>query len=61
MQLPRCFLWIERIKTGEQLKIGEMKQARGVVGHAIGKAWQMPEFVEVAMAPLVNAGLAEKI
>ena len=39
-QLPRFSLRIGLFKVGKEFAVGEMLQARGVVGHSIAVSWE---------------------
>ena len=43
-------------EVGKEFRHGEMLQARGVVGHHVGLAGDVGDFVAVAVVALVEAG-----
>ena len=47
---------IPLVEVGEKESVGEMLEARSVVGHDIGLAWEVEGGVVVAMIALVAAG-----
>ena len=61
VQLPGGFLGIFRIKESKQLLVGELKQTRGVICHAIREAREVTKLVEISVSSLVNARLAQKV
>ena len=55
-QLPGSFLRIVLFEVSEKGAVGEVLQARGVVGHDIGIPWEEASEMAVPVEPLVIAG-----
>ena len=60
-QPPGCCLWIVLVKVVEEGGVGQVLQARGIVGHDVGVSWEVGRFVAVAVEALVQAGVVAQI
>jgi hypothetical protein len=60
-KLPGVWLRIGLFKVQEKLFIGEMLEARGIVGHAIAVSWKEEGEVAVAVQALVQAAIAAEL
>jgi hypothetical protein len=60
-ETPRLRLRVTRVKACEELLIGELPEAGGVVGHNVGGARDIIGLGQVAVMPLVEARDAEEV
>ena len=56
---PRARLWIGSIKIGEKVSIGQVKKARGVIGHGVLFAGDKVASFHIAVESLVQRLLAQ--
>jgi hypothetical protein len=59
--LPRLPLWVQKVKTREQMVRVQMEETRCIVSHSVGYAGDVIHPLEIPMLPLMEAGFAEEI
>jgi hypothetical protein len=58
---PGFVLWEKRVEEGEEGNIGQMHAAGDHVGHDVGEALDVGDFVEVAVVATVHARQATQV
>ena len=53
-QSPRSVLRIALVEVGEKVRVSEVLETRGVVGHDIGRSWEVGSSVAVAVVALMG-------
>ena len=60
-QLPGPVLWIPLFEVGEESRVREVLETRGIIGHHVTLSWEKVSDVAVAVLPLVLASKAAKV
>jgi hypothetical protein len=48
-------LWIGLVKVRQKFKVSEVLETRSIIGHGVGRSWEVVDLVAVAMSTSVLA------